>query len=80
MTIVAALLAAALVAVVWLLLRHQQHAERAWEAERRELLNRIQRPEQIPLPDAPDFVLPEPEDDESALVGTVAEPEEAEQQ
>ena len=78
--IVSGILAVALVAVVHLLLRYHRQAESTWEKERRELLNRIQRPEVVPLPDVPGFVLPEPEEDFSALVGTIAEPEEAESQ
>lgn len=76
--IVSVVLAVALVAVVHILLRSHRQAEQAWEAERRELLNRIQRPEAIPATSPEHYELPEPEEDFSALVGTIAEPEEVE--
>jgi hypothetical protein len=50
--------------------RHAK-AETAWTQERRELLNRIQRPEQLPVPEAQEFVIPERELDEWAKVGTL---------
>lgn len=72
MTIVAALLAVALVAVVHLLLRERRHAEAAWASERSELLNRIQRPDVVHLPGAVDFKVPEEaEPDDSHLVGQI---------
>ena len=74
--VVACVLAVALVAVVHILQRQHREAEQAWEAERRELLNRIQRPEMLPVPAGATFELPEPEEDFSPLVGVVMEPEE----
>jgi len=43
-----------------------------WCAERRELLNRVQAPERVPF-ERVEFVVPEPELDEFALVGQVGE-------
>lgn len=43
-----------------------------WLVERRELLNRVQRPEWTPALDRP-FVTPEPEPDEFNLVGVISE-------
>lgn len=76
MVVVAGLEAVALVAVVFLLLRHFAASERAWADERRELLNRVQRPDHIPLPSTEQFVFPEQEDDELNKVGTIAPPPE----
>lgn len=45
MTIVAAIEAVTIVVVVFLMLRHQGAQERLWGEERRELLNRVQRPD-----------------------------------
>jgi len=78
MLIVACALVVALVAVAYLLLRSQARADaaherdrEAWVAERRELLNRVQRPEQIPVGTA-SFVFPaEQEIDEIAQVGQI---------
>lgn len=44
---------------------------REWACERRELLNRVQRPEVLPSPQIADFVIPEVEPDEFDLVGVV---------
>jgi hypothetical protein len=56
--------------------RELDRAERerqAWAAERRELLNRIQHPQLVPLP-AVDYRAPPPEEpDGFDLVGTIAE-------
>lgn len=57
------------------LVLHRQADERERIArqngeERRELLNRIQAPDRIPLP-AMSFEIPELEDDDSAVVGTI---------
>lgn len=83
MTVVAAVLAAALVAVVWLLTRSQAaqrdahaQAEQRWFEERRELLNRVQRPEYLPLTVPKGWEPPEATPDYSDLVGTVADPPE----
>jgi hypothetical protein len=78
MAVVAGGALVALVAVSWLLLRAHAQETAHWALERRELLNRIQRPEQIPLPSASEFVFPEPEPDEINRVGTIEyQPEEA---
>ena len=51
--------------------REHQEAQAQWALERRQLCDRIQRPEQ-PLPAPPRQVaLPDPEPDEYDLVGTV---------
>lgn len=76
MTIIAAVLALALVAVVYLMLRHAAEAERAWTAERRELLSRIQRPELLPSPTGEPFAFPDTEPDQLELIGTIQEPPE----
>lgn len=69
----AALLATlvALVLIVRMLLASHREAEAAWTVERRELVNRVQAPERIPvaLPEGMDF--PEPEVDEMAMVGQI---------
>lgn len=77
MTVVASIEALAIVVCVALLLRYQAAQATAWALERRELLNRIQRPEMLPFAAAPQYVLPEPEVDDLELVGTIAylEPE-----
>lgn len=49
---------------------------REWACERRELLNRVQAPERLPLLSERDFVIPEPELDEFNLVGVVGESDE----
>lgn len=49
---------------------HQERKE--WSLERRELLNRVQRPEWIPVSQEA-FVAPEPETDEFNLVGVISE-------
>lgn len=45
-------------------------AEMQWAEERRELLNRIQRPEMVPQRVSDPLTLPDPEPDEIELVGT----------
>lgn len=45
-----------------------------WVEERRELLNRIQRPEYVPAAPVTDFQIPELEPDEFDLVGTLQDP------
>lgn len=67
-------LAVALLASVWLLLlieRMHDGERTAWAAERRELLERIQRPDRIPAAPRTDFVVPEREPDEWGKVGSV---------
>ena len=71
MTVIAAILAAGLVAVVWCFLRHIRQLEQAHTTERRELMTRIQHPEIVPQDTPPTFPTPEPEVDLSALVGTI---------
>lgn len=82
MIVVSCVLAAALVAVVVALVREHRKAverltsahrasEEAWIVERRELVNRVQAPERIPLTAPTHFEMPEMEPDESHLVGTV---------
>ena len=64
----------AVILMVWiLLLRDHRQQQAAWTVERRELLNRIQRPEMIPASTFEAFEVPEPEPDFSHLVGTIAE-------
>src|ERR1035437_2585761 len=48
MIILASLEAVATVIIVFLMLKHQTVQDQAWTAERRELLERIQRPDRIP--------------------------------
>jgi hypothetical protein len=76
----AAVIAEAVVIVVLIVLigcilqLHSSERERVARMtgeERRELLNRIQAPERIPLPAATFTDLPELEADESAAVGTI---------
>jgi hypothetical protein len=72
----AAVFAIALVVVVHLLLRTHREAEAVYMAERRELLNRIQRPDYLPAANPVDlerFQLPD-EPDEIELINTIAEP------
>ena len=45
---------------------------REWTSERRELLNRIQRPEWLPVA-SEGFEMPEPEPDEFNMIGTISE-------
>jgi hypothetical protein len=73
MIVVCVVLAAALVAVVAGFLAFMDRRERAWTSERRELLNRIQHPQRMPVaaPRAPKRRLAEVEPDESHLVGVV---------
>lgn len=72
MTIVAALEAVALVAVVFLFLRYTRAREGEAARERRELADRIQRPDQLPAREAPEFVEPPPrEDDQLSMVGKI---------
>jgi hypothetical protein len=59
---------------VYLLISSHREAQAQWVLERRELLNRIQAPQHIPLGSVSDFVVPEREEDGTELVGTIAEP------
>lgn len=71
MTVIAAALAVALVAVVIVALRHIRSLEDRHIEERRELLNRIQAPERLPVPSVEKFEIPERDPDEWAQVGTI---------
>ena len=72
MTVVAALEAVALVAVVFLFLRYTRAREREAMEERRLLADRIQRPEALPAREAVPFVEPPPrEDDQMSMVGKI---------
>jgi hypothetical protein len=72
MTVVAALEAAALVAVVFLFLRYTRAREAEAAEERRLLADRIQRPEMLPAREAAAFVEPAPrEDDQLSMVGKI---------
>lgn len=52
---------------------HDQHVKEreAWTEERRELLNRIQRPEVVQAGPVADFPTPDVEQDELGLVGSI---------
>lgn len=71
MIVVACLEAVALIAVVWMLLHTHAAEQKAWTVERRELLERIQRPEHIPLHLPEAFAFPEQESDEFDKVGSI---------
>ena len=78
MTTIATLIVLVLVVAAFLWERRQQAAdqqarEQAWVEERRELLNRVQAPERIPLPASIPFEIPEHEPDEYGLVNQVLE-------
>lgn len=65
-------------AIVALLVQARQYAldrqrvEKAWTQERRELLERIQRPERPPVEPATPFDIPEQPQDEWNLVNTIS--------
>lgn len=67
------LVALAVIAFAYSLVVDHREARRQWALERRELLERIQRPERIPVSAAADeeFEVPEMEPDESDAVGTI---------
>jgi len=72
MTVVAAIEAVALVAVVFLFLHHLRRVERDNTIERQTLADRIQRPELLPVREAPPYREPPPrEDDGMSLVGKI---------
>jgi hypothetical protein len=72
MTVVAVIEAVALVAVVVAFLLYARARERDSAQERRELADRIQRPELLPARDAVAFTEPPPrEDDELSTVGQI---------
>ena len=67
--------------IVRMLTEAQGQLEASWVQERRELLERIQRPEHPPITSGARFEAPEQEPDEWNLVGTISydqTPEEAE--
>jgi hypothetical protein len=70
MTIVALVLVAGWAITAWLFLRQIQALERDWARERRELLNRIQRPDVTPA-DPVLYEIPEQPADEWAKVGEI---------
>lgn len=59
-------------ALLYMVLKIVDEERRSWAAERRELLNRIQAPERIPVEVPVDWTPPEEEPDDTALVGTTA--------
>lgn len=69
--ILCAALVTALVLVVRLLLQRITTAETAVADERRELLNRIQRPDVLPIASSTPFVVPEQEPDDIGEVGEI---------
>ena len=72
MTVVAIVEAVALVAVVFGFLIYTRAREADQAKERRELADRIQRPEILPAREAPAFVEPAPrEDDQLSMVGKI---------
>jgi hypothetical protein len=76
-TIVALQTLVLVLAVRWFVTA-QAEAEARWSLERRELLNRIQRPEAVPLHPVANFQAPDTEPDDIELVGTIAYPDENE--
>ena len=67
------LLALASLALNAYLLRAQREERAQHALERRDLLERIQRPEHVPLAPSAPLVYPEPELDEIDLVGRIAD-------
>lgn len=78
MTVIACLEAVALVAVVFLMLRHQAERTAAQDRLVQSMADRIQHPERPqPVSETP-WVWPQDEEpDEIDLVGTIAEPKDA---
>lgn len=72
MIVVCGALAAALVAVVIMFLRHQGSQEAAWAQERRELVSRITHPEIVHTGPPVQFEMPDLEPDDSNLVGQIS--------
>lgn len=68
---IAVIEAVALVVVVLAFLWDRRQTEDKWAAERRELLNRVQFPDRMPVEAPADFRVPELEPDELNLVGTI---------
>lgn len=61
----------ALVVIVREILARHATEQASWTDERRELLNRIQRPEFLPVASPGNYVIPEPEPDEIGQVGEI---------
>lgn len=61
----------ALIVIVRELLTRHATSEASWGDERRELLNRIQRPEFLPVASPGNYVIPEQEPDEIGQVGAI---------
>ena len=74
MAIVAGLEAVALVAVVFLFIRHIQVLQVQAGQERSQLADRIQAPERLPVPEPVQWNAPDDESDELHLIGTVMAP------
>lgn len=63
--------ALAIIVVLIVVLRSHAAAQAQWAAERRELVNRVQRPEFLPVGPVEPYVMPEREPDEWAKVGQI---------
>lgn len=74
MTVALVLETVAIAAIVYMFLRDRKQAEQAWTVERRELLERIQRPERVPVLEAQPFAFPELPEDDFDKVGTISVP------
>lgn len=72
LTVLCGLLIVALVAVVWLLLRSQATERAEAAAQLQTMADRVQRPDRLPVAPRPSFVMPNPEPDESHLVGSIS--------
>lgn len=64
-------LSVAFLVALWLQQEGHREAQAQWALERRELLNRIQKPEVLPMPSFGQFSAPEQPADEFNLVGTI---------
>lgn len=85
-TVATAILAGVIPALILIFLHELRETEarftlerERWEGERHELLNRIQRPEVIPVSVPEVWASPDGEPDEYALIGTIQDPPEAEE-
>lgn len=76
-SIIAAVAIITLAAVIWMQDRSHRDDRHRWVEERRELLNRIQRPELAPYTTPTSFEAPELPADEWAQVGTIRNDPEA---
>jgi hypothetical protein len=59
------------ITLLWVQGRNHSSAQEEWLEERRELLNRIQHPEVMPMAPVSDFKAPERPPDEWTKVGTI---------